>query len=280
VKQRVFQTRPHKEMYMTGKLVLTAVIGALTGAGLAQQAGSVASTPRPQNTNTLSILNQRVPEITFEELSLEQVMDWLADFTHMNVTVRWQILADAGIDRDKPISVHARNLRLSQVLWLIMSEAAGSEVKLAYRASGNLLVLSTAEDLDKEMVTKIYDVADLLINLPRATRQGAFNVTQGLGQTGQGGTGGGGGGAGGGMFGQGQNQQQQQYGQNNTNNTTDQQIQQLVDLIRQTVEPDSWRENGGQGTIIAYQKSIVVRNTLLVHQRLGGFVNELEAVGP
>jgi hypothetical protein len=265
---------------MTGKLALATAIGALTSAALAQQVGTSSTPPRAQNVNTVSILNQRVPEITFEELSLEQVMNWLADFTHMNVNVRWQVLADAGIDRDRPISLHARNLRLSQVLWLIMNDAAGSEVKLAYRASGNLLVLSTAEDLDKEMVTKIYDVADLLIKLPVATRQGAFNVSQGLGQnTGQGG---GGSGAGGGMFGQGQGQQQQQYGRNDTTGTagTEQQMQQLVDLIRQTIEPDSWRENGGSGSIIPFQKSIVVRNTLLVHQRLGGYVTESDVVGP
>jgi len=267
---------------MTGKLMLVAVIGAMTAVTLAQPAGPAPSTPRTQNTSTVSILNQRVPEITFEDLSLEQVMTWLADFTHMNVNVRWQILADAGVDRDKPISIHARNLRLSQVLWLIMSEAAGTELKLAYRASGNLLVLSTAEDLDKEMVTKIYDVADLLINLPKATRQGAFNVTQGLGQSGQGGTGGGGGGgAGGGMFGQGQGQQQQQQGRDAMGaGGAEQQLQQLVELIRQTVEPDTWRENGGSGTITAFQKSIIVRNTLLVHQRLGGYVTESDVVGP
>ncbi len=267
---------------MAGKLMGAMVIGVMAAAVLAQPAPPASTTPRAQNTNTVSILNQRVPEITFEDLSLEQVMSWLADFTHMNVNVRWQILADAGVDRDKPISIHARNLRLSQVLWLIMSEAAGTELKLAYRASGNLLVLSTAEDLDKEMVTKIYDVADLIINLPRATRQGAFNVTQGLGQSGQGGSGGGGGGggAGGGMFGQGQGQQQQQQGRGDTTGGTTQQIEQLVELIRQTVEPDTWRENGGAGSITAFQKSIVVRNTLLVHQRLGGYVTESDVVGP
>jgi hypothetical protein len=269
---------------MTGKLILGMAIGVMAAAAPAQQPEAAAGAPRPRATNTLSILNQRVPEITFEDLSLEQVMSWLADFTHMNVNVRWQILADAGIDRDKPISIHARNLRLSQVLWLIMSEAAGTEIKLAYRASGNLLVLSTADDLDQEMVTKIYDVADLLIRIPRATRQGAFNVTQGLGQTSGQGGGGGGGGAGGGMFGQSQGQQQQQQGDRGGYGTggtgTDTQIQELVDLIRQTIEPDTWRENGGQGSIIPFQRSIVVRNTLLVHQRLGGYVTESDVVGP
>jgi hypothetical protein len=268
---------------MTRTFVLGLVLGLVAATALAQEPSRPRATPRPQASSTLGILNQRVPELTFEELPFEQVMDWLAEFTKLNVTVRWQVLADAGIDRDKPVSIQAHNLRLSQVLWLIMSGVAGSEIKLAYRASGNLLVLSTAEDLDKEMVTKIYDVADLLIRLPRAGRQGAFNVTQGLGQGGGQG-GGGGSGAGGGMFGQGQGQQQQQQGAQGGYGANaggpDTQIQELVDLIRQTVEPDTWRENGGPGSIIAFQRSIVVRNTILVHQRLGGYVSESDVVSP
>ncbi len=268
---------------MTRTLVLGLVLGLIAATALAQEPRQPRATPRPQASSTLSILNQRVPELTFEDVPFEQVMDWLAEFTKLNVTVRWQVLADAGVDRDKPVSIQAHNLRLSQVLWLIMSGVAGSEIKLAYRASGNLLVLSTAEDLDKEMVTKIYDVADLLTRLPRAGRVGAFNVTQGLGQAGGQG-GGGGSGAGGGMFGQGQGQQQQQQGGARNDpygaGGGETQIQELVDLIRQTVEPDTWVQNGGQGTIIPFQRSIVVRNTILVHQRLGGYVTESDVVGP
>ena len=261
---------------MARKLILGVASGVTALAALAQQPGPAVSTPR-QNTNTVSILNQRVPEITFDELSLEQVMSWLADFTHMNVNVRWQTLADAGIDRDKPISIHARNLRLAQVLWLIMSEAAGSELKLAYRASGNLLVLSTADDLDQEMVTKIYDVADLLIRLPRATRQGAFNVSQGLGQnTGQGG---GGGGAGGGMFGQGQGQQQAQQGAGRGGQDqqgAQQLVQQIQDIIRQTVEPDSWRETGGgDASIRELNGQLVIYNTSDAHRQVADLLGQL-----
>jgi hypothetical protein len=264
---------------MIRRFALGIAIGWLTTASVAQERGQPRTASRAQPVNTIGILSQRVPELTFDEVPLEQVIEWLGEFTNLNINVRWQFLADAGVDRDTPISLRARNLRLSQVLWLIMNEAAGPDLKLGYRASGNLLVLSTVDDLDKELVTKIYDVADLLVRLPRAGRQGAFNVSQGLGQTsGQGG--GGGGGAGGGMFGQGQGQQQQaQAGRDGLTDGAEAQIEELVSLIRETVEPDSWRENGGTGTIIPFQRSIVVRNTLLVHQLLGGYVTDSEAGG-
>ncbi len=233
---------------------------------------------RAQAPSTLRLLSERIPELTFQDLPLDQVMEWLSEFTKLNISVRWQMLADAGIERDRPISIQARNLTVSQVLWLIMNEAAGSDLKLAYRASGNLLILSTEEDLNREMITKIYDVADLLVSLPRAQRQGRFDVTQGLGQnTGVGG-GGGGGGAASGMFGQGQGGQynQQQDQQNQDNEAT---LQNLIDLIQQTIEPDSWRINNGPGTIFPFQRSIIVRNTIMVHQRLGGYLSEDEVGG-
>jgi hypothetical protein len=274
---------------MIGRSAVVGVALVLGTIAQAQPAGNSARpAPRPEVPQTLRILNQRLPEVSFDQTALEQVIAWLADFTKLNVSVRWQILADAGVNRDTPISIQARGLRLSQVLWLIMNEAGGSETKLAYRASGALLVLSTEDDLGKEMVTKIYDVSDLLLRVPRATRQAAFDVSQGMGQN-QGGSGGGGGGGGGGgsggMFGQG-NQNNQNQNQNNPNDPYNaqggpgSQIQQLVELIQQTVEPDTWRANGGLGAIYPFQRSIIVRNTILVHQKLGGYITENDLVGP
>ncbi len=259
------------------------------GCVLVLLAGSVAAQdrPGPQNPrqrplNTYEIMSQIIPDVQFQDTPLDQVITWLQELTKLNINTRWQILKDAGINQDKPITIQAHKLPLTQVLWLIMNEAGGTDLKLAYRASGNLLIFSTADDLNKEMVTKVYDIADLLVNVPIAANQAMFNVTQGMGQNGGGGAGGGGGGGGGGMFQQGQSNQQMGgggnygMGQEQTNPTLDK----LVNLIRDTIEPDTWRENGGQGTISPFQKLIIVRNTILVHQRLGGPVTDEDAPTP
>lgn len=57
------------------------------------------------------------------------------------------------------------------------------------------------------------------------------------------------------------------------------QLEKLIDLIEQAVEPESWQKNGGTGTIFAFQRMLVIRNTILVHQRLGGYLTEDEVVG-
>jgi len=225
---------------------------------------------------TLKLLDQQLPEVQFVEQPLEQVVDWLAELTQINFVVRWQTLEDAGIDRDTPISLKVRNLRLAQVLWLIMNEAGGTEIRLAYRATGRLLVLSTEEDLNKEMVTKVYDVSDLLIEVPNASRDTGFDVSQALSQTGQGGTGGGGTNV------WGENNNENDYNNNDENNREgqSQQMDDLVELITSTVEPDSWIINGGQGSIRPYRKLLIVHNTILVHQLIGGYLAEGEVAGP
>lgn len=267
------------------KIVIGVVVAAVTSASALAQApqplnrGPVARARTPE---TLKKLNLRIPELSFTEAPLEQVMDWLQDFTQMNVTVRWQVLEDAGISRDKPISLRAKNLRLSQVLWMIMNEAGGTEVKLAYQATGNLLVLSTNEDLGQEMVVKVYDVSDLLFEPQRFTNAPQIDLQQlaqiasqasqaiqnvGFGQGGQAGGFGGGGGGGQSIFQNGQ-------GQGEDNYDPEAKIQELINLITQAIDPDSWEANGGPGTIHVFNQQLVVRNSILVHQRLGGYISE------
>ncbi len=53
-------------------------------------------------------------------------------------------------------------------------------------------------------------------------------------------------------------------------------MQRVVDLIVQLIEPASWSVNAGFGTISAHQDSIVVNNSISVHEKLGGPVRMRE----
>jgi hypothetical protein len=251
-------------------LVAVSVL-ALTSAAVAQSA--VRPESRSRTPSTLRIMNQRIPEVRFVEQPFEQVVEWLADFTEINIVVRWQQLADMGIQRDRPISMQVRNLRLSQVLWLLLNETGGSDVTLAYRASGNLLVISTEEDLGRELITRVYDVSDLLARVPQAPRPD-FQTTEGLNQQAAGATGGGGG-SGQSIFGQQQQQQRQQ------DDELQVEMDRLVELITNVVEPETWEVNGGgRGQIEPFKNLLIVTNTVLVHQRLGGYIDANDVVGP
>ncbi len=53
--------------------------------------------------------------------------------------------------------------------------------------------------------------------------------------------------------------------------------QKLIDLIQNTIEPDSWQVNGGRGTISYYAplRVLVIRQTGEVHHQLGGALQQL-----
>ncbi|MBU0640853.1 MAG: hypothetical protein KKB50_18460 [Planctomycetes bacterium] len=246
---------------------LVATLAASTAVAQTQTGDQRSGGARARVPSTLRYLNERIDEVAFEEAPLDQVMDWLGTLTPMQVVPRWQTLEDAGVERDKPITMNVRGLRLSQVLWMIMKEAGGPDVVLAYRASGRLLTISTALDLSQEMVTRVYDVADLLVRVPTIPNRMSIDLTQLSQQQGQGGGGGQSifGGSGGG--GQQDNDDRGREGDNED-------IDELIALIVQTIEPDSWVDNGGRGTIHAYNKLLVVYNNILVHQKLGGYVEE------
>lgn len=214
-------------------------------------------------------LNEPMPLVDFEEASFDTVIDWLADQTKLNIVVRWQTLEGLGLDRDKPISVKLANVRVSQALWNIMNDAGGPDVKLAYRAQGNLLVLSTQEDLGSEMFVRVYDIADLLARVPRFTNAPQLDISQAS----QGGGGAGGGGGGGGnIFGNssGGNSDDEDEEGNNAEGEENADVTRLIELIRTTIEPDSWAEVSGEGkgTIQAFRNQLVVRNNIKVHQLL------------
>ena len=56
-------------------------------------------------------------------------------------------------------------------------------------------------------------------------------------------------------------------------------MQKILRIIKTTISPDSWEDNGGKGTINPFNGVIVVYNTPLVHQQIAGFVEE-EGLGP
>ena len=129
------------------------------------------------------------------------------------------------------------------------------------------MTISTAEDLSREKITRVYDVADLLVRVPTIPNRMSIDLTQLSQQAGQGG-----GGGGQSIFGGGGGSMQDNDDRVREGNNED--IEELINLIIQTVEPDSWADNGGTGTIHAYNKLLVVYNSILVHQKLGGWVKE------
>lgn len=257
---------------MTRYLTIGPTVLLLAASALAQ---AVQEAPRRtaavQAPQTLRLLNQRISEVRYEQTELESAINQLKELSGIEIQPRWDKLEGADVRRDTPITMHAKDLSFKQVIWMLMKAAAGSsDLTLAYRMSGNLLILSTEEDLGKDVITRVYDVADLLLqisNLPMPS----MDTSQGLS------TGAQGGGGGQSIFGQGSQQQQTQQ-QTTTPGQASPEMKALIDLIKETIEPDTWSDGkggpGAPGHIREWRHQLIITNTIMVHQKIGGYVKE------
>lgn len=238
---------------------------AATQPALADKRNAGAAVTSQPSRDLREALNTRVPEVHFDHAPFEQVIDWVQEYTGAIVYVRWAVLEDAGILRDTPITVKARDRKLSQILWVIMNEAAGSSrVTLAYQASEDVLLLSTHKDLGGPMVTRVYELPDSAVDVPKVptlSEGGGFALgfkkvertrVNRVGSAPQQSLGGGDIGG--------------PRGPSAEITAEDERLHEFMELILCTVEPDSWEINGGEGQIFPYKGRLVVRNSAYVHQ--------------
>lgn len=221
-----------------------------------------------------AILNERLPELKFQGVTLGDAIDFLRDVSGANITVNWKALEGAGVTRDTAVNVHVTGVTLRKALDLLLQEAGGGDT-LTFDVDQGVVEITTREIADRRMVTRVYPVEDLIMVIPDFTNAPQFSLDASQNQ----GMSGGGGGAGGGMGGQGggatvTNTLFQGNGQQNQQEaparTKDERAQDLVQLIEDVVFTDVWKDHGGTATIRYYNGMLVVTAPRSVQEAIGG----------
>ena len=110
----------------------------------------------------LAQLDRPIPELNFDGAGLSDVVDFLRDVSGANLVVEWGQLANAGVDRNAPVSLRLKNVRFGQALELMLSSAGGGATPLGYTIDRNVIRISTGEDLDRITDIRAYDVRDIV----------------------------------------------------------------------------------------------------------------------
>ena len=234
------------------------------------------------NAQTRAQLDRVLPAVNFTNVTLKDAIDFLRDVSGSNIHVNWKAIEAAGITPDTTINIKLRQVTLRKVLTLLLSEASGG-TGLTFYIDDGVIEITTTEIADNTMYTVVYPVQDLLVEPPRFIEPPQFDLSYassrgsaggGRGGGGGGGSGGGGGGGGGssggrGLFGQSGNYNQQ----NNQPREKDVKAKELVELIVETVSPQSWAQNGGKATIRFFNGNLIVTAPRSVHEAIGGPVD-------
>ena len=97
-------------------------------------------------------------QFEFVNTPLRGVVDYLKDRYHIEVQLDNKALADVGIAPDTPITQSVKDVSLRSALRLMLKEHG-----LTYVIAEEVLLITTPEDADNKLETKVYPVADLVV---------------------------------------------------------------------------------------------------------------------
>src|SRR5271170_6564950 len=233
-----------------GPVALAAMILSLAGVGSLRADSSGALTNE--------MLNRIVPDTEMNEVPLRDAINYVQQDTGANIFVNWNALTAAGVSNLTPITLSLQDVTVGKLLSLIMTQASPSVPTVQF-IDNNVLMITTREDADTQMVTRVYDVSDLVMSVPDFTGAPSFNLSsasQNQSVTASSSGGGGGGASSGNLFSGG--------GSNSASSTTSatDQLTQITQLIENSVDRNSWVDNGGTvGTVRSLNGQLIINQT-------------------
>ncbi len=247
--------------------------------------------------------------LNFTNAPLSQVITTLGQLAEINIFLDEIGLADAGLTTDDPVNIDlSQDVQLKSALNLLLAPRG-----LAYVIRDEVLRITSEDMTDEHVFAKMYNVADLVIPIPNFAPDGniglsgalrdaygnvGFGVRPGLGSTqpltvaasrGAGTSnaaldpnilaqfsGAGGGGGGGLPIGNGQ--AAGFSGPGGQGGGAQANFQPLMDLITDTVAPETWQETtGGPGTMSPLRQtlSLVISQTQEVHEQIVDLLEQM-----
>ncbi len=245
---------------------LAAVVG-LAGEALAQAGttggDAVVTTGDPRRDTLLKLMRPITIELV--DNRLEDVMNFVKDFSGAPLEPLWADDRNPdGLDKDRLITVRVNNITVLAMMERVLAQASDGDVdehSWQLTENGECQIGPKAR-LNKFRRVEIYDINDLLLELPDYDEVPQIDLQSVLQQS----SGRGGGSGGQSPF------RDDQNDQDLARRERQDKAQDIVDIIISTVEPEQWTEGGGTGGSIRYwQGTLIINAPDYMHRQLNGY---------
>ena len=230
--------------------------------------GAFADTP--ENRRVLaSMASTKIP-VALTENRFEDVVAFIGKVSNLPIDADWESLAAVGVEKDTPVTIKLPTVSVETALNKILGKVSKDQfAKAGWSVSDGVITVASEEVIRKNRALVIYNIQDLLFEIPNYTEVPQIDLTSVL-QQGQGGSG-----------------QSPFQGQGNTQqNTPDQiaqrrreRIRQIIDIIQQNVDFEGWKDNGGEtGALQELNGSLIITNTPKNHREIVGLLGKLREI--
>ncbi|MCE5327458.1 MAG: STN domain-containing protein [Planctomycetaceae bacterium] len=142
--------------YARTPLIMASLMMCLWGCGpeapkrvLPPSSATQPATELSRNARALKALDQKIQTFSFKETDFKDVIQFLRDSTGLNIYVRWDELAKAGMGRGSTVTLSEENKTARQCLELTLARATQIGKPLAYRIADGIIIVSTHADAEK-----------------------------------------------------------------------------------------------------------------------------------
>lgn len=242
-------------------------LGLMVAAGAAsaqtQPAGGmvVASSGIPQR-DTLLRLSRGI-SVDFNQHRLEDVVRFITEYTGASIEALWiDEQYDDGLDKDQTITLSVKNVSALTLIERVLEKAQTDFTENSWQmASTGEIQIGPKSRLNKHKRVEMYDINDLLMDLPDFPETPEIDLQQALQQSG-------GGGGGGGQSPFQDNEEDEQV----ERRTLEERAQDIMDIITEVVEFEQWVENGGDGGSIRHWRgTLIIKAPDYMHRQLVGY---------
>ncbi|MBL0921347.1 MAG: hypothetical protein IBJ10_04365 [Phycisphaerales bacterium] len=213
---------------------------------------------------------RRIPA-SFAANTLEDVLNFIGTVTNLNMDVDWQAMGDIGIERDAEVTLNLRPVPVKVVLDRVLEKVSPDRFSRAsWAVEDGVLVVSSQENLRRKTFIKIYDVRDLVFQVPDFPEVPELDLDTVLQQSSQRG----GRGGGGGIFQDPEDISVEQILQDERDT-----LDRLIEIVQTNVDFDGWETNGGDtGFIQELNGNLIITNTAANHRSIVGLLSQLREV--
>ncbi|MEM8781860.1 MAG: hypothetical protein AAGE65_03300 [Planctomycetota bacterium] len=209
-------------------------------------------------------LEQVVP-VQFEANPLQAVIGFLRTTTGVNIFVNWPALNVEGIEEDMPITLELADVpaRVALEKVLQLANAAGGAVSPAtFSIIDGVVEINTQAELNRSTEARVYDIRDLLVQVPNFTDAPSFELSEALSGVG------GGGGGGSSIFGDDEEDDEDEEEER------EELIEQILQIIRDSVgTPEEW--DNLESTIQELNGNLIIKTTSGNHRQIVGVLGDL-----
>lgn len=230
----------NKTTVLAALLVSFSLVPAIARPAHGQQVGDKKTKPKLTNEQRIRAALEQPCELDYMEKSLADVVQDLSEKHKINVRLRNRELEAIGLDAKTAVSIHVNDISLRSALALMLDD-----LELTWAIRHEVLLITSKEEAESLLTTKVYDVKDLVYRDPTEEEKSSLVYSA-------------------------------------LPDATFADFDGLIQVITSTIEPDSWDEAGGPGSVDGIEYSdkavLVFRQTEQVHQKVAALLEMLRKV--